>query len=76
MSDIPNLLDISFKTIKNIKQNLFWAFFYNACMVPIAMGLFRGGGIEINPMIAGGTMTLSSLTVVLNALRLKKWRRR
>ena len=76
LSDIPNLLDISFKTIKNIKQNLFWAFFYNACMVPIAMGLFRGLGIEINPMIAGGTMTLSSLTVVLNALRLKKWRRR
>ena len=76
LSDITNLLDISFKTIRNIKQNLFWAFFYNACMIPIAMGLFRGLGIEINPMIAGCAMTLSSLTVVLNALRLKNWRRK
>ena len=69
---IIDLLDIGKKTIKNIKQNLFWAFFYNTLMIPIATGMFSFLGIAINPMIAGISMVLSSLTVVLNALRLKK----
>ena len=69
---IVDLLDIGKKTIKNIKQNLFWAFFYNTLMIPIATGMFSFLGIVINPMIAGISMVLSSLTVVLNALRLKK----
>lgn len=69
---IVDLLDIGEKTIKNIKQNLFWAFFYNTLMIPIATGMFSFLGIVINPMIAGISMVLSSLTVVLNALRLKK----
>jgi len=60
------------KTIKNIKQNLFWAFFYNICMIPIACGILENIGIEMNPMVAAFAMTISSLTVVLNALRLKK----
>lgn len=68
---ILNFLTISKKTIVNVKQNLFWAFFYNLLMVPIAVGVFRGVGLVINPMIAGLAMVLSSLTVVLNALRLK-----
>ena len=68
---IIDLIDISKKTIKNIKQNLFWAFFYNVCMIPIAAGAFNGLNITISPMIAGLAMTLSSLTVVINALRLK-----
>ncbi len=71
---IISLLDISKKTIQNIKENLFWAFFYNLCMIPIAMGLLKSFGIMMNPMFAGLAMTLSSLTVVLNTLRLKKWR--
>lgn len=69
---IATLLTISKKTIKNIKQNLFWAFFYNLCMIPSAIGLLKPWGISLNPMLAGIAMTLSSLTVILNALRLKK----
>lgn len=69
---INELIDISTKTIRNIKQNLFWAFFYNICMIPIACGILEPSGIEMNPMVAAFAMTISSLTVVLNALRLKK----
>ena len=72
LSKILDLIQISKKTIRNIKQNLFWAFFYNSLMLPIAMGLLKPWGISINPMIAGLAMTLSSLTVILNALRLKR----
>ena len=72
LSKINDLLEISRRTIRNIKQNLFWAFFYNSCMIPIAMGLFSGLGIAMNPMLSAFAMTLSSLTVVLNACRLIK----
>ena len=71
LNSIINLIHISKKTIKNIKQNLFWAFFYNTLMIPIAMGLLTPIGITINPMIASIAMVLSSITVILNALRLK-----
>ena len=70
LSSIVNLINISKKTIRNIKQNLFWAFFYNVLMIPIAMGLFSKIGISINPVIASIAMMLSSLTVIGNALRL------
>ena len=72
LSKINELLTISKKTIRNIKQNLFWAFFYNICMIPIAMGIFSRFGITLNPMLAAFAMTLSSLTVALNACRLIK----
>lgn len=72
LTSIVNLINISKKTIRNIKQNLFWAFFYNSLMIPIAMGVLSGIGININPMIASLAMVLSSFTVILNALRLKK----
>lgn len=71
LSAILNLITISKKTIKNIKQNLFWAFFYNSLMIPVAMGLFRAIGIYINPMLASLAMIFSSITVILNALRLR-----
>ncbi len=71
LNRINDLIDISRKTIRNIKQNLFWAFAYNVCMIPVALGIFKGLGIEVNPMIASLAMTLSSFTVVINALRLK-----
>ena len=69
---IINLINISKKTIRNIKQNLFWAFFYNFLMIPVAMGLLKPIGISINPMIASLAMVLSSITVIINTLRLKK----
>lgn len=72
LEKIEDLISISEKTIKNIKQNLFWAFFYNICMIPIACGILEPLGVVMNPMIAAFAMTISSLTVVLNALRLKK----
>ena len=72
LNSILNLINISKKTIRNIKQNLFWAFFYNSLMIPIAMGLFSKWGITINPMIASLAMVISSLTVTLNALRLRR----
>ena len=72
LNRILDLIKISKKTIRNIKQNLFWAFFYNSLMIPISMGLLKPIGISINPMIAGFTMVISSFTVILNTLRLKK----
>lgn len=75
--DLVRLIKISKKTIKNIKQNLFWAFFYNVCMIPISIGLFSKLGINMNPMIAALAMTFSSISVTINALRLKRmneWR--
>jgi len=64
-----DLFKIGNKTIRIIKENLFWALFYNVCMLPLATGLLP---IALNPMIASVAMTLSSLTVVLNSLRLRK----
>lgn len=71
LSGILNLINISKKTISNIKQNLFWAFFYNVLMILIAIGVLSGIGVTINPMIGSVAMMISSITVILNALRLK-----
>ena len=70
--NIVNLINISKKTIRIVKENLFWAFFYNICMIPIAIGLLSGIGITLNPMIGSVSMTLSSVTVMLNTMRLKR----
>ena len=69
MNNIYELFNIGSKTMRIIKQNLFWALFYNICMIPLATGLLP---ISINPMISSLAMTFSSLTVVLNSLRLLK----
>lgn len=74
LNAIYNLFVISKKTLSNIKGNLFFAFFYNICIIPIACGLLEFINISMNPMIAGFAMTLSSFTVIINALRLKKWK--
>ena len=71
LDSILKLINISKKTMRIIKQNLFWAFFYNTLMIPIAMGILKPFGISINPMIASLAMVISSLTVILNTLRLK-----
>lgn len=66
------LLKMSNKSLNVIKQNLFWAFIYNIIMIPIAAGVFTNYGIMLNPMYSALAMTVSSLTVVLNSLRLRK----
>jgi len=66
---------LSRATVRNIKQNLFWAFAYNIILIPVAAGaLFPFFGILLNPMLAAAAMGLSSVTVVTNALRLKRFR--
>lgn len=74
--DVVDCLELSRQTIRVVKQNLFWAFSYNSLMIPVAMGILHVfGGPLLSPMLAGFAMSLSSISVVLNALRLrhKKW---
>lgn len=74
LMDVYNLIALSKDTIKTIKMNLFWAFFYNVITIPVACGILYPVGITLTPMIGSACMSLSSVTVVLNALRLKKFR--
>ena len=74
LSNIIDFIDISKHSYHIIWQNLFWAFFYNALMIPIAAGLLLPLGITMNPMVASIAMTISSLTVVMNSLRLRRWK--
>ncbi|UUM62476.1 heavy metal translocating P-type ATPase [Streptococcus suis] len=72
LMDVPKAVRLSQLTMKTIKQNLFWAFAYNVIGIPIAMGLLHlFGGPLLNPMLAGAAMALSSVSVLLNALRLR-----
>ncbi|HNS35850.1 MAG TPA: heavy metal translocating P-type ATPase, partial [Mesotoga sp.] len=75
LKNIPKAIKLSRATIRNIKENLFWAFFYNVIGIPVAAGLlYKVAGIKLNPMIAGAAMAFSSVSVVANALRLKRVR--
>ncbi|AKL97521.1 heavy metal translocating P-type ATPase [Endomicrobium proavitum] len=72
LNDVAAVITLSKATVKNIKQNLFWSFFYNACGIPLATGVFYGVlGWKLNPMFAAAAMSLSSIFVVTNALRLR-----
>lgn len=72
LQSIPKALNLSSKTILGIRQNLFWAFIYNAMGIPTAAGiLYPVNGFLLDPMIAGAAMALSSVSVVLNSLPLK-----
>lgn len=73
--DVVTAVQLSKVTIKNIKENLFWAFGYNILGIPIAAGILTlFGGPKLNPMIAAAAMSLSSVSVLMNALRLKKFK--
>ncbi|KRU27581.1 copper-translocating P-type ATPase [Clostridium sporogenes] len=75
LMDVPTALKLSRATIKNIKENLFWAFGYNTLGIPVAMGvLYIFGGPLLNPMIAAAAMSFSSVSVLLNALRLRRFK--
>lgn len=75
LNDVPTAIECSRQTMRNIKQNLFWAFFYNTLGIPLAAGaLYPVWGITLNPMIGAAAMSLSSLFVVTNALRLYRMR--
>ena len=69
---IAKTINLSKETMRNIKQNLFWAFGYNALLIPIAAGFLKPIGLAINPIFASGAMAFSSLSVILNALRLRR----
>lgn len=73
---VDTMMELSRVTVRNIKQNLFWAFFYNCIAIPIAAGVFASAGISLNPMIGAACMSLSSLFVVTNALRLTRFRKK
>ncbi len=70
LSDVPAAIRLSRATLRNIHQNLFWAFFYNTIGIPLAAGLFIPLGLTLNPMFGAAAMSLSSFCVVSNALRL------
>lgn len=73
--DIPSAMDLSRAVLRNIKQNLFWAFFYNSIGIPVAAGvLYPALHLTLNPMLAAAAMSLSSVCVVSNALRLRGWK--
>jgi len=73
--DVVTAIDLSRAVIKNIKMNLFWAFFYNSIGIPVSAGvLFNSLGLRLNPMIGALAMSLSSVCVVTNALRLRKFK--
>ena len=75
LMDVPTAIHLSKSTIRNIKQNLFWAFAYNSAGIPVAAGLLHiFGGPLLNPMIAGGAMAMSSVSVLSNALRLRRFK--
>ncbi|MFQ6882954.1 heavy metal translocating P-type ATPase [Clostridium sp.] len=75
LKDVVTAIRLSKATIKNIKENLFWAFGYNVLGIPVAMGVLHiFGGPLLNPMIAAAAMSFSSVSVLLNALRLKKFK--
>ncbi len=77
LRDVVTAIDLSSYTLKKIKQNLFWAFFYNALGIPVAAGiLYPFTGFLLNPIIAGGAMAFSSVSVVMNSLVMRLYKKK
>ena len=76
LEDVVTAIQLSKRTFGKIRQNLFWAFFYNSALIPVAAGVFSGFGIRMNPILAAGAMAMSSITVVTNSLLLRRFRPR
>ena len=74
LQDVPTAIELSRATMRTIRQNLFWALFYNAICIPVAMGVLSPFGVTLNPMIGAAAMGFSSVFVVSNALRLRTWK--
>ena len=74
LADVPAAISLSRATMRNIKQNLFWALIYNVICIPVAAGVLSFAGVTLNPMIAAAAMSCSSVCVVSNALRLRGWK--
>jgi len=74
LRDVVASIQLSRSTVRKIRQNLFWAFFYNTALIPLAAGILAGFGIILNPIIAGGAMGFSSVSVVLNSMTLRRFR--
>jgi Cu+-exporting ATPase len=75
LGTIPTAFALSRATMRNVRENLFWAFAYNTILIPVAMGvLYPAFGILLDPILAAAAMALSSVTVVSNALRLRRFR--
>ena len=74
LRDVVASIQLSRATVRKIRQNLFWAFFYNSALIPLAAGVLAGIGIVLNPIIAGAAMGFSSVTVVTNSLTLRRFR--
>ena len=75
LNDVPTAIELSRATIKNIRENLFWAFAYNTALIPVAAGvLYPVWGVLLSPALAAGAMALSSVFVLGNALRLRGFR--
>ncbi len=70
LTDVPAAIRLSHKTVKNIHENLFWAFIYNILLIPIAAGALSGFGINMSPVLGAAAMSISSFTVCMNALRI------
>jgi heavy metal translocating P-type ATPase len=74
LTGVPNAIALSKATLRNIRQNLFWAFAYNTALLPVAAGLlYPAFGLLLSPILAAGAMALSSVFVLANALRLRRW---
>jgi len=71
LNSVITSINLSKRIVSTIKQNLFWAFIYNILGIPLAAGLFITFGLSLNPALAGGAMAISSVSVVMNSLKLK-----
>jgi len=74
LRDVVASIQLSRRTVQKIRQNLFWAFFYNTALIPIAAGVLAGIGIVLNPIVAGAAMGFSSVSVVMNSMTLRRFR--